>query len=245
MTKNSILIVCTGLALGLFFLLGNISRFFSPLERILFSASSTFASSEVPKDNEQMILKSRVIALEEENTDLKKLEKVSAEYRTNTTGRFIGREIQAPTLLIIDQGSSNGVTKGSAVLSSDGALVGKVIEIKDFVSIVRFITDPDSSFSAMVLKRGAESAENGILSGVVEGAHGLGLELRLVPADQKLEVGDLVVTSGEEIGIPRGIPIGTISEVLSLPGVPLQEAILSPFVSIPLLLYVDIAGERI
>ena len=59
----------------------------------------------------------------------------------------------------------------------------------------------------------------------------MGVRLTLIPRQDKLQVGDTVITAGEEVGVPRGIPVGTVAAVSEMPGIPLKEAIITPLAS--------------
>ena len=54
--------------------------------------------------------------------------------------------------------------------------------------------------------------------------------LDLIPQDQEINIGDLVITSGLENNIPRGLLIGEVVEVISQVGQIFKQAkIIPPF----------------
>ncbi len=116
--------------------------------------------------------------------------------------------------------------------------MGKVIAVNKSLSSVRLITDSKSKFSGVIVDAPSP------VSGVVEGVHGLGIRLKLIPLQEPVSKSNIVMTAGQEVGIKRGIPIGRVEEITEMPGVPLKEAILTPLVALDQLLTVIILKEE-
>lgn len=162
-------------------------------------------------------LQQRVRQLEEtrrENSRLHAMLGIEAAPETTTrVARVIGRDIshrfQSVTL---NRGSADGITMDAPVLSPDGALVGRVVALARWTSLVQLITDPLSGIGARL----AESRRTGLLNGVD------GPELELLYIDSMTEVisGEAVVTSGEDSLYPPGILVGTVSSFNVGPPVP-------------------------
>lgn len=107
------------------------------------------------------------------------------------------------TTVLIDKGSSQGVTVNSPLMTP-GGLVGKVIEVDRRTSLAELYTHPQFRAAALV----PECGEMGI---VRSGGNkllmtGLSLNTRII-------VGDRVVTSGLGGVYPKGIPIGTVTSL--------------------------------
>jgi len=128
------------------------------------------------------------------------------------TGSVIG---QSPNLwyatVSIDRGSSDGVHNDDPVVNGDG-LVGKVTTVTPHASRVTLITDSTSGVSAKDNSTGA--------AGILQPAVGNPNELRLqfVAPGDKIQAGDVIVTSGTissrlDSLFPRDIPIGRVSKV--------------------------------
>jgi rod shape-determining protein MreC len=115
--------------------------------------------------------------------------------------------VGARSMVSIDKGESFGVSAGNAVLDESGNLLGVVVEVFSSSSNVLIITDGAVKIDALVLRNNA--------LGVVNGSHGLGLDLDLISQDVEIEKGDKVVTSGLTGEIPAGILIGNIDEIQS------------------------------
>lgn len=123
---------------------------------------------------------------------------VAAEILSSSGGRW-------PRTLLIDRGTRDGVTANLPVVTPDG-LVGKTIEADRDAAVVLTVRHPEFRASALAL--GRETAESGIAAATDEGE----LEL-VVPLRSEAGPGDAVVTSGIGPVFPRGIPLGTITEV--------------------------------
>ena len=108
----------------------------------------------------------------------------------------------------LDKGTSSGVTPGMPVTSASG-VIGQVISCSATTSTVRLLTDESSSISAMV----QTSRAQGMLSGSASGE----VTLDLVNTNQKVEVGDVIVTSGLGGVFPKGLPVGEVASVSSDP----------------------------
>ena len=90
------------------------------------------------------------------------------------------------------------------VMSSCG-LYGQVESVSSGTSVVRLITDADSSVSAMI--QGTRST--GIITGSYDGT----LVMEYVDAESSVGEGDIVITSGAGGTYPRGIVVGTVASV--------------------------------
>ncbi len=121
--------------------------------------------------------------------------------------RAIGRSIDPNSRTItIDQGSARGIKVGQAVVLESGILIGRVSDITNSTSEVTLITDRRSRVAAM-----SQNERNS--PGMIQGELGLSLSFELVPQDEPIAPDDLIVTSGLEPGIPRGLVIGRITTV--------------------------------
>jgi rod shape-determining protein MreC len=128
------------------------------------------------------------------------------------TARVIAR---SPTVWFssvkIDKGSNDGVRVDQPVIAS-GGLAGKVTNVTSGTAQVTLLTDASSAVSAQVMPEGA----NGIVKPEVGNPRDLLLDF--VEKGRRVTEGTTVVTSGftssrVESLFPRGIPIGTVTEV--------------------------------
>lgn len=107
------------------------------------------------------------------------------------------------------------------VIIEDGVLVGKIVEIKNGQIFMRLITSPQSAAAATILN-------TNYTTGVAEGESNFGIRMSMIPQSEKMKQGDLIVTSGLETAIPRGLLIGTISKVEHDPQNPFDIAYVAP-----------------
>jgi rod shape-determining protein MreC len=105
----------------------------------------------------------------------------------------------------INAGSSDGVEVDDPVVNGQG-LVGRITKVTANASQVMLVTDQESFVDAMVEPGGAQ----GILGGSVTGD----VTLDYVDKNEKVKVGQYVVTSGRNGSIfVQGIPIGQVESV--------------------------------
>jgi rod shape-determining protein MreC len=106
----------------------------------------------------------------------------------------------------IDKGSDDGIRKDMAVINKDG-LVGRVVEVDPNEATILLLIDPEAAAAARI----KVSRDTGTVQG-----HGPNQDLSMdfVPGEARVDVNDLVITSGFDDGIfPPGIPIGNVTEV--------------------------------
>lgn len=104
----------------------------------------------------------------------------------------------------IDRGEHDGIKRNMAVITPDGA-VGKVIEVYGNTAQVLLLTDKEGGAGAMLL--------NTRTQGPVGGTGEPIMQMKYVATDEKVSVGEKIVTSGMDRIFPRDIPIGTVVEV--------------------------------
>lgn len=121
---------------------------------------------------------------------------------------------------VINVGTSSGIRTGQAVLTGDGWLVGKIITVHASSSVVLLLTDTQSLILAGIQNSSASQ-------GVVRGERGLTIRMDLIPKNDQIEVGQTVVTSGLEPGIPPDLLIGTIATVEQRSGEVFQRALVT------------------
>lgn len=137
-------------------------------------------------------------------------------------------------VIIVDQGSEDGVKVGMPVVTPKG-LVGRVIQAGAHWSKVLLITDPSSSVNSVVQSTRA----TGIVQGNADGT----LTIKYVPQGEAIKVGDLILTSGMGGNFPKRLVIGKVSEVRKRHIEPFQEAIIQPSVDFPRLEFVLIVKK--
>jgi rod shape-determining protein MreC len=124
--------------------------------------------------------------------------------------------------ITIDRGSSSGVQKGQAVLSS-GVLVGTIDEVNDYSSKVFLVNDPDFRLRAL--------GQDGRAQGIVRGQIGQGYVLEKIAQSESISQNEQVVTAGSGL-VPQGILIGTVESVNKADNAVFQSANLKPLVDL-------------
>jgi rod shape-determining protein MreC len=167
-------------------------------------------------------LRNSVIANEnavEENKELRKLlgyrdsERFPDDYRGVATRVFVRPQTVFRQDVLVAAGSNDGIRPEDPVSRPEG-LVGTVTEVTPNTSKVRLLTDAQSAASAFVLGTGASGV---VLRGVSSDSSD-SLILDRVAKDERVEIGDIVVTAGSSVGgfeslYPRGIPICRVTSV--------------------------------
>lgn len=105
--------------------------------------------------------------------------------------------------VIIDQGASQGLQVGQAVLSLEG-VIGQVDVISQQFSHVILITDSAHGLPVEILRNGIRTIAYG---------NGETLSLNEVPTSADIQVGDMLVTSGFGNRFPRGLQVAEITDV--------------------------------
>jgi rod shape-determining protein MreC len=106
-------------------------------------------------------------------------------------------------VVIVDKGRSDGITEGMPVASYDG-IVGRILLVGDKSSEVLLITDPVSAVDAYIHRTRAR----GIVKGV-----GNGCVMEYIENKSDVSVGDKVISSGKDGFFPKGVIIGTVTDI--------------------------------
>ena len=195
----------------------------SPVTNITAAISNYFISISTLRSaqSENDLLKQRVQELE---VELKQKEELASEndrlrsmlqlreqskYKV-LTARIIGRD---PSVWfdssIINRGSLDGVGLNMAVVT-DGGLVGRVTAVSPLTSQVDLITRDKSGLGAVIGQIG-ESNALGVVSGTSKKDL---LEMKYVPGNVDVQVGQSIFTSGQDGIFPPGLKVGEIVSVV-------------------------------
>ena len=150
---------------------------------------------------------SKLEAIERENQILREGLKISAinQYELEFA-TVVGKDIQSPQdWVLIDKGTDNGIKKDMAVVSREFALVGKIIEVMPDFSKVILITNKESMVATII--EGERS------QGLVKKEEKGKLFMDFIPRNEKLEIGQKIITSGMDKIFPKGILIGKIESI--------------------------------
>jgi rod shape-determining protein MreC len=177
------------------------------------------SSVNLSEENEK--LKDRVISLENKVIQLEEilsqneifssqLDFLKQKNIESIPAKVISRGInQNHNLLVINRGSKDNLKEGLVVTIKDGLVVGKLVNVFDTISHVLLLTDTNSEINATILDEDREDPVIGILRGKLN----ISLELSMIPKNKKIEVGNVIFTSGVEETIPSGLLLGEVSEI--------------------------------
>jgi len=215
---------------------------FAPIQKYLYTTglnAQNFLSGTGSKENTAQVelLKAQIRSLSvqnaqykiiaEENILLKKELGFSREHAYTLIGaRVIGIDsIQSSSLLILqienNEYDEKDIEVDMPVISEDGILIGKIVKIKQNEIFMMPTTATRSAVATTVLN-------NSYTIGVGEGESNLGIKMRMIPQTEKIKQGELVVTSGLEVKMPKGLLIGTVSKVSHDPQTPFDIAYVTP-----------------
>jgi rod shape-determining protein MreC len=177
--------------------------------------------------NKNLVDRAAIRLLEEENYALREslgfLSRNKFEYQmANVVSRGgIGESLGRLETMTIDKGALDGLKPGLAVVSSGGLVVGKILEVKDSIALVLLSNNDNCKFAATIL--GGEKT-----SGIAHGELGLTMKMEFIPQALEVKENDIVVTSGLEEEIPRGLVIGRIKQANKENNELWQTAVIEP-----------------
>jgi len=213
-----------------------LSEIFSPLKARLYArgvvASGSVDSESLITENQKLreemvkdlIDRASFAALQAENAYLKReLNFIASSELQYQTAAVIGRMPLNQQQLTISAGAASGLREGLAVTFNSGVIIGKIIKVEENTAIVALLTESDSQLAVTTANL------NGT-SGLLKSQAGLSVSMELIPQDKEIVTGDLVITSGLENDIPRGLIVGTVEAIETNVGQIFKNAkILLPF----------------
>lgn len=131
--------------------------------------------------------------------------------------------------LTINKGSAAGIRKNMPVIAyqnGNSGLVGKVVQVGKFTSIVMPVYNLNCTVSARI----QNTRDLGLVSGSGSQDSALSMKYIRKRVADELQYGDVVVTSGENSNYMRDIPVGTISKITALDYNSLLDIELTPVI---------------
>lgn len=217
-----------------------VSRALSPAQQIVYRGGQALQQLyDNPEDLDSFSteeLKEQLLVLISENAQLKttieamkrsnqQLEYIEGAGLNGITARVLGRSLQPERqTLVVNRGSEDAVMVGQPVIAENGILIGLVYSVNAFSSQVLLLNDSQSAIAAVI-------QNESLTKGVVVGQRGLSMRMELLPQDEIVAVGDLVVTSGVEVAVPAGLVVGQVESVEVERNGFFQTALLRPLVN--------------
>lgn len=178
-----------------------------------------FSTTDADKENEQ--LRAYIAQLEETQSGAREMEQENARLREllayvqeDENNEYITARVIAKNqsvwfdVFTINAGRNQGIREDMPVLCADG-LVGRVTDVAATYSKVTSIIDATSNVSVMVQR----TRDNAMARGVFNTTQDDMLELYYLPEGGDLVPGDVIVTNGLGGVFPKGVTVGTVTEV--------------------------------
>jgi len=208
------------------------NRAFSFLTRIKFSFINFQEAKELKKENGE--LKKELNELIYENSQLESYKGENQELRTMLNfyeekefdyliAKIIGRDINKDNTLIINRGKNDGIKTGYAVVVDKGMIIGKIIDVKNDLATVLLLTDNLSQLAVSI-------EESNKTTGLARGEFGLSVKVELIPQDLEISQDQIMISSGLEENIPRGLIIGKVNRITSHDNDLFKSLTISPLV---------------
>ena len=218
-----------------------IVRIFSPAQSLLTQARTSisdlldhyFFLTEVSRENDRLL--KEIDLLTRRNSDLletvKRQERIKKLQGTNKkekvkslTALVIGRDsTQWSKMIFIDKGTDDGI-RGNVAVVTDAGIVGHIIHSTATTSKVLLITDSRSAVDSLF--------QNTRVPGVSTGTGEDLCEIKFVPIDAELKVGDRVISSGLGGIFPKGRMVGTVVGVAKRKQELFQDVVVAPSVDL-------------
>jgi len=205
----------------------------------LASTPSTFFSKFVEEKKTVEQLKQRIEELEKQNTAMKanlqridvlenevsRLRSMRSQMQNNLKNIKIAQITQKDVIpnkksVQINVGSNYKTKVGQTVMGVNG-LLGQVVEVNVYSSKVLLITDNDSNVPAKIARTGQQI----IIKGRSQDNF---LEVSFLPNDSEVEIGDLIITSGQANRFIPSLKIGRVVEVIRNEGERFSQVIIKP-----------------
>lgn len=107
--------------------------------------------------------------------------------------------------IIVDRGSSDQVRAGQPVMDETG-LLGQVTRAYPYTSEITLITDIDQLVPVQIQRNGLRAIAYG------SGEEGL-IEVRYLPQNTDIRIGDVLTTSGIDGVYPAGLPVAQVTRI--------------------------------
>lgn len=168
-------------------------------------------------ENQRLLNQIAVLTeLKKENETLREALKIGLEKELELTlVRVVNKDISQDSILV-NKGERDGISQGSAVITAQKVLLGKVRTVYEGFSEVVLISNKESSFAARIPEKDAD--------GVIKGKGSFSLSLDLIPREKEISENDVVITSALGGIYPAGLLVGQIKTIKKSDVDPFQSA---------------------
>ncbi len=134
--------------------------------------------------------------------------------------QIIGKDI-SQDYLILNTGAKDGVLKDMPVITGQRILVGRVSEVYSDFSKIMLLSNKKISFDAKI------SGQD--VFGIIKGEGNFRVSLDLVPQEEEIKTGDVLISSALGEVFPKGLLVGKVEKVIKSDLEPFQQADVSLF----------------
>ena len=225
-------------------------NFSSPIQRNFWQAGnkisslfeSIFSAQNLSKENYELKNKNQELLgkiillqeLKEENKTLRQALEINLEKEFKLVlSEVIGKDI-GEDFILINKGSTHGISEKMPVITSEKVLVGKISEVYNNFSKVMLISNKDEENSFYVKIQSVLNSDEEIkdISIIAKGKGGYKLFLEMIPKDIEILEGEIVITDILAGIFPKGLLVGEIKKVEKSDTEPFQTAEISLFFDI-------------
>ena len=173
-------------------------------------------------------LKTQVLGLgelEQENKSLKQALNIDLEKDFKLAlGKIIAKDI-SQDFIMINKGKQDGISKDMPVITEQKIVVGRISQVYDRFSKVMLISNKQSSFDAQIMSYSS-------CFGVIKGRGNSKLLFELIPQEETISQGDVVISSVLGGIFPNDLLVGEVKAVRKSDLESFQIAEIEPFFDI-------------
>lgn len=164
----------------------------------------------------------RLVSLQKENEDLRKLLNSTAKLSTQSTVAQLLAVDLDPSVqqVILNKGEKQKVYEGQPVLDAYG-VVGQIVTVGPYTSRILLISDQRSAVPV-------QDGRSGVRAIAVGSGSSQLLTLLHVPDTADIQEGDVLVSSGLGQRFPAGYPVGTVIQVKKISAEPFVSITVMP-----------------
>jgi rod shape-determining protein MreC len=179
----------------------------SPIEELLWQSTLNKENSCIFQKSNYLYAVTELEKAEQENSILREALGIGLGEKYDLLLANINSKNSFEEVITINKGLDSGVEEGMIVLTSENALVGKIINVYDNFSEVMLLTDKDSAIDVKILGKDEIAIVNG---------DGKSLVFDFVSKESNIHNGDIFVTSGISSDFEEGILVGEVTEVQNI-----------------------------
>lgn len=182
-------------------------------------------NQQLREENQKLIYENYILKeLELENQVLRKaLDAGLKKEFSLKIAKVVAKDFSQDTLLI-DVGTEDGISFGLPVITENKVIVGRIVQTYKNFSKVELISAKNFSFDVKIKEKE--------IYGKGEGKGGFTVKIERLPAEVKIEEGEIILTSGGGGIFPEGLLVGKIAKVKKSNVEPFQEAEIELFFKI-------------